>query len=201
MLEGGAEAWSFETPGLGQSPAVGADGTIYVVSVPMASRTAGQLDARPKSMLTAVGPDGTERWQRELEGTASSGAAIDSDGALVIATDSHLMRVGSAGEEMGAISTQSIHTPIIGGDGRTYIASADVRAFNADGTEQWRYETLGFAVGAPAVGRDGLVYAAAPDSSGRSILYAFHERGPKHRVSAPWPVVRGDPANTGRATR
>ena len=70
----GTLKWSFATGGSVEcSPAIGADGTIYM----------GSLD----SHLYALNPDGARKWSCDTGGYISSSPAIGADGTIYTASD------------------------------------------------------------------------------------------------------------------
>ena len=186
----GSLRWTFRTgDAIMSSPSIGVDGTIYF----------GSMDGR----LYAVNPDGTERWSVLLDqrGVQSS-PSIGADGAVYVLGDgvvavepsgSIRWRYGS-GEGGGA-------TPIVGIDGSVYLTSGAfqggvVLALDARGELLWDYPTEDSAGGSPLIGLDGMIFAAA----GRELI-AITETEPTNggHEGAPWPTVRGNRANTGRA--
>jgi outer membrane protein assembly factor BamB len=87
----GTQKWKFTagqgTPGQGESglyssPAIGADGTIYV----------GSWDYN----LYAVKPDGTLRWKFAAGNPVFSSPAIGADGTVYFGSDGNLYAVGAA---------------------------------------------------------------------------------------------------------
>ena len=93
-------------------------------------------------------------------------------------------------------------TPILGADGTIYFANMSttgrgmIFALDPDGTLLWDYQTHGSAGGSPVIGPDGTIIAAAEHE-----LVAVREQEPTNGgyEGAPWPMVRRDRANTGRA--
>ena len=125
-------AWSKDLAwGGAGSPAVAADGTIYVPS------------SNP-TQLWAVAPNGDVKWQLPVGGVASS-VAIGSDGTLYFgANDQKLYAVSPSGTlkwtfkaDKSAITGDSFVTaPAIGADGTLYVGASDTKlyAVNANGT-------------------------------------------------------------------
>jgi outer membrane protein assembly factor BamB len=76
----GSEAWTFPTGGvIDHAPAIGADGTIYVVA------GSDDPDNDPDvGTLYAINPDGTEAWSAALDGCPGGGPTVGADGAVYV---------------------------------------------------------------------------------------------------------------------
>ncbi|MEI6778857.1 MAG: PQQ-binding-like beta-propeller repeat protein, partial [Chloroflexales bacterium] len=189
----GTIAWTFQfNGGLGifandiqSSPAIGADGTIYV----------GSIDTK----LYALNPDGTIKWTRSpTTSSITSSPSVAIDGTIYIhdafglyaytpsGVEKWHTSVNVAGRESGA--------PSIGTDGTIYFAHAGNKEFyavNPDGTIKWQY-TLGFSPSStPAIAADGTIYisddglyALNPDGT---LKWRFHNQS-----SFVPPVIGGD---------
>ena len=131
MTDGGqgtvTEKWASPLGNTGySSPAIGADGTIYV---------GGYI------YLYALNPaDGSQKWAFPTSGYIYGGAAISADGTIYIgSTDDNLYAVNPNGTQKWAFETAGpiyFSSPAIGADGTIYIGS---------------YTTTGlYAVGGPA---------------------------------------------------
>ena len=170
-------------PILSSSPAVDADGTVYV----------GSSDKH----LHAVNGDGTPKWTYETGGEIESSPAVGADGTVYVGSgDGSVYAVNAVGKlkwkytssEVGACTPDGIpggsnklcnsflSSPAIGPDGTVYVASDDgyLYALYADGKRsdedrvKWKYgvavdlavrSSAGFVVrSSPAVGADGTVY-------------------------------------------
>jgi len=109
------EEWRFTTGGVvHSSPAIGADGTIYVGS--------GDND------LYAVDPDGTEKWRFTTESWVRSSPAIGADGTIYVGSfDGNLYAVNPDGSEKWSFATGDLvrSYPAIGADGTIYVGSGD----------------------------------------------------------------------------
>ncbi len=164
----GSLKWIFTTYsyGVGASPVIGSDGTIYV----------GMYD----SVLYAVNPDGRDLWAVDLQGEAisASTAAIDSKGNVYVGTDDgYFYSVSPDGQirwSSGECNGGAPHA-VIGSDDTVYVVAGKyVCAFNGDdGTLKWKFEADKNIYADPAIGADGTIYAAdyyhtlyAIDSSG-----------------------------------
>jgi hypothetical protein len=85
------------------SPAIGADGTIYVGSADM--------------KLYAINPDGSEKWHFTTQGAIASSPAIGSDGTIYIgSSDNNLYAVADA-STLPASAVQQKPEPVEPSDG------------------------------------------------------------------------------------
>lgn len=147
------------------SPAIGADGTIYL---PMGYT------------LYAINPQGTLEWSCALNGASDtfSSPAIDSDGTIYLGGEAgipnergYVYAIYSDGtvkwnyEVTGARTVRS--SPAIDVDGTIYISTkagdenAELLAFNPDGTLKWSYEVTqsdNDIYVSPTIGADGTIY-------------------------------------------
>ncbi len=112
----GALKWSYETGFLvSSSPAIGADGTVYV----------GSQDSK----LYAMSPNGALRWSCATGGPISSSPAIGADGTVYVGSeDRNLHTINPNGTFKWSYATgRKIYTssPAIGTDGTVFIGSED----------------------------------------------------------------------------
>ena len=158
--EESALLWHNNLDGVGTSPAIGSDGTIY----------AGSTDNR----LRAFAPDGKLKWSYETDDVIRSSPAIGNDGTIYIgSSDSYLRAINPDGslkwdyETGGPIDS----SPAIGSDGTIYVGSDDslLHAINPDGSFKWDYVTGGTLNSSPAVDCDGNIYIGSSDSYLRAI--------------------------------
>jgi len=160
----GAEKWAFQTGGDACfSPAIGADGTVYV----------GSDDLR----LNAVNPDGTQKWGFQTGGYVSC-PAIGAEGIIYAgSSDYYLYALNPDGTQKWRFLTGNPvgSSPAIGADGTVYVGSYDghLYALNPDGTQKWRFLIGGYVQSSPAIGSDGTVYVG----SGDDYLYAINPDG------------------------
>lgn len=175
----GSLKWRYETSGgVGSSPAVGLNGTIYAVSY--------------NGIIYALNPDGTLLWQRNAANygaghpLATSSPVIGRDGTIYVGCGYILLAITPIGDvtvlitgQLGQISS----SPVIGADGTIYLGSEDnsfhfpdqpynLYAFNANGVMKWKYQT-GYTAFTPAIGADGTIFTASADN----YLYALNPDG------------------------
>lgn len=107
--------WRFETEDrVDSSPAIGADGTIYV----------GSHDG----YLYAINPEGTKEWRFNTDNKIYSSPAIGADGTIYVGSlDSHLYAINPDGTKQWRFKTESsvASGPAIGSDGTIYVGSYD----------------------------------------------------------------------------
>ena len=148
------------------SPAIAADGTIYV----------GSGDA-----LYAINPeDGSLRWSwiSPLGGSISS-PAIDAYGNIYVgSTDWNVYSINPFGGTNWAYKTNGaiVSSPAIAADGTLYIGSLDDNLYaidSATGKEIRAFGTGGGISSSPAIGVDGTIYVGSADM----YVYAFLASG------------------------
>lgn len=147
------------------SPAVAADGTVYI----------GGGDGQ----LYALNPaDGAVKWTYSTGTFITSSPAIGADGTIYFgAADARLHAVASTGTPRWTFAAGDIidSSPAIGSDGTIYVGSYDryVYAVGPDGAERWRFPTGGRVFSSPAIGADGTIYVGSADQR----LYAIAADG------------------------
>jgi len=157
--------WRFTTgDAIWSSPAIGADGTIYV----------GSDDYK----LYAINPDGSQKWSFTTEGMVFSSPAIGADGTIYVGSwDSKLYAINPDGSQKWSFTTvdEIWSSPAIGADGTIYVGSMDNKlyAINPDGSQKWSFTTEGMIFSSPAIGADGTIYVGSWDSK----LYAINPDG------------------------
>ncbi len=171
----GDTSWRYLTGGeIISSPAIGADGTIYM----------GSYD----HLLYAVNPDRTSKWYYDTDDQIYSSPVIGPDGTIYVGShDSFLYAINP---EDGSLKWRYptggmiYFSPAIGADGTIYIGSYDsyLYAISPEGVFKWRYPTNGWIASSPAIGADDTVYVG--DMNG--TLYAINADG-----SAKWTFETG----------
>lgn len=162
----GTERWTYTTGNsVASSPAVSADGTVYV----------GSQDGR----LYAINADGTLKWRYETGAEIYSSPAIATDGTIYVTSwDDHLYALNPDGTLKWSyvvgdttVGSGGYSSPAIASDGTVYVGSFDdhLYALNPDGTLRWRYATGDDIDSSPAVASDGTVYVGSADDK----LYAL----------------------------
>ncbi len=160
----GALKWRFNIGAIASmSPAIGADGTIYI----------GSNDRQAH----AIDPTGKEKWRAPAGGNINnSGFVVGADGTVFTGTADHnVYAFTPAGAQKWVSPTPAdiAYAPIGGPDGTIYVTGfpppQPVTALAAaDGAKRWATAPL-FGVSGVTVGPDGTLYAGAVDSN----LYAL----------------------------
>jgi len=150
--------WSYNLGALQllSSPAVAADGTIYVGATSSTNK------------LFAINPDGTFKWDFTTGWSVRSSPAIGSDGTIYFGCDdNNLYALNSDGTFKWTYQTGGdvFSSPTIGPDGTIYVGSWDGKlyALNSNGMLLWSYQTGGAIRSSPAVG-NGMVYIGSDDN-------------------------------------
>jgi outer membrane protein assembly factor BamB len=178
----GATRWWKSTGAISTSPAIAADGTIYV----------GADDG-----LYAFLPDGTKAWGPTSFGTGAfvrASPAIAADGTIYVGTDlSTLEAVNPDGTKRWTYTTAGMgivrSSPAIANDGTIYFGTRDDKlyAVHPNGTLSWTFPTGGNVDSSPAIGADGTVYVGSDDFK----LYAVRPNGTELFSVATTNFVRG----------
>ena len=171
----GTERWSFQlNDGAGvltsndlSSPAIAADGTIYLTS-----RDTG---------LYAIDPDGTERWAVSPEVTSiGSSPAIGADGTIYV-NIFHLHAYTPSGAVKWEADTGNAapndNSPSVGADGTIYACGLSpdrCHAISPAGQINWSFP-LQTATITPALAPDGTIYLTGRDDT--AGLYAVNPNG------------------------
>jgi glucose dehydrogenase len=160
--------WTFHAGSkVDSSPAIGADGTIYV--------------GCENGNLYALDPaDGTPKWVFPTGGEIyTSSPAISADGTIYIGSETGFFAINPDGTQKWSYPTgdSEAGSPSIGADGTIYLASWDhnLYALNPDGSLKWKFTTGDSMDESPAIGADGTIYVG----SGDSYLYAINPDGTK----------------------
>jgi outer membrane protein assembly factor BamB len=139
--------WRFRTPGAAvtSTPAIDADGTIYV----------GSHDG----FVYAVGPDGEMKWRFPTGGSVASSPAIDASGTVIVGSDDgSLYAIGKDGTQRWRLR-----------NGRVERSSPTrLSPQFAEPRFVWRRSETPVMRTSPAIAPDGTVYVASSDG----CLYA-----------------------------
>jgi outer membrane protein assembly factor BamB len=160
------------------SPAIGAEGTIYVGSV--------------DKHLYAINRDGTLRWSFPTGDKVVSSPAIGADGTIYVGSDVDLYpkftsyglyAINPDGSLKWRYDTgYAINSsPVIGADGTIFVGSNGIYAINPDGSLKWKnaktnasqYDVMDSS---PAIGEDGTIYTGSMNA-GDEHIYAFNPDG------------------------
>ena len=151
--------WKFETgSSVYSSPAIGADGTIYIGS-------------RDKKLYALDGATGTKKWEFKTGGDVDSSPAIGPDGTVYFGSDDNKTY---ALDSDGSLKWEFISggpvwaSPAIGTKGTVYIGSRDKKFYALDGVtgaKKWEFETGAGIDCSPAIGFDGTVYFGSDDNT------------------------------------
>ncbi len=151
------------------SPAVAADGTIYVPT---------------RVGVDAVRPNGTRRWRWYAGiGAPFCTPAIGADGTIYVITspnDAKLVALNPNGTLRWSLylgGTEVRSSPAIGPDGRIYVTNGQtpggyLYCVNPDGTVAWRIYLDWVANSTPCFGEDGTIYVGSAN-----YLNAVHPNG------------------------
>ncbi|KLO24248.1 hypothetical protein X275_00760 [Marinitoga sp. 1197] len=157
--------WKFKTEDrVLSSPAIGADGTIYI----------GSYD----NYLYAINPDGSLKWKYKTNGVVASSPTVGIDGSIYVGnSDGYIYAINYDGSLKWKFETnKNISTsPAIGIDGTIYVSSDDgyIYAITFDGFLKWKYLTYGYAESSPSIGYDGIIYVGSDDN----YVYAINPDG------------------------
>lgn len=163
----GTKKWDIGLPEpVDASPAVGADGTVYI----------GCVDG----FLYALSPaNGATKWRFNARGFVTSSAAIADDGTIYVGSSARrLFAINPQdGTERWSFAAGDVidSSPAIGSDGTIYFGSDDrnLYAVTPAGVERWRFSTGARIFASPAIAADGTVYIG----SGDQRLYAISPDG------------------------
>jgi len=150
----GQVKWFYATGGpVDSSPALGADGTVYV----------GSLD---QNVYALDGSTGAREWTFATGGWVTSSPAIGSDGTVYVGSHDHNVYAldGATGARKWAFATgDAVYwaSPALGADGTVYVGSEDHRLYaleGATGRLKWAFVSAAAVYSSPAIGADGTIY-------------------------------------------
>ncbi len=167
----GMPLWEFEAGSfiLSSSPAIDANGTIYVGS---------------GRKLYALSPDGTKLWEfltEDYEFIYTS-PAIGNDGTIYIISEYNVYAINPDGTKKWIFSSgdSSRSSPALGSDGTLYVSLGRMLyALNPDGTKKWEFLTEGNIKSSPTIDADGMIYVGSYVGSWESKLYTLNPDGTK----------------------
>lgn len=150
--------WAYYTMGaVLSSPAIGADGTVFV----------GSNDG---NVYALAGGDGALVWRYRTGAAVVSSPAVAADGTVYVGSNDTFLYAldGASGALRWRFATNGsvASSPAIGADGTVYFGSVDGGVYavrGADGTVVWVYNVGYPVVSSPALAVDGTVYVGADD--------------------------------------
>jgi len=157
--------WVFATGAeVASSPALGADGTVYI----------GSFDGKVHAL---DGATGARKWVVTTgeNGLVYSSPAVGVDGTVYVGSNDGKVYAldGTTGAQKWAVTTGAVwSSPALGADGTVYIGSFDGRVYalnGATGAQKWAFATGGEVHSSPALGADGTVYVGSNDG----MVYAL----------------------------
>jgi hypothetical protein len=187
----GAKRWEFLTGNqIHSSPAIGADGTVYV----------GSYD---KKVYALNGATGQQRWVFATGRYIWCGPTIGPDGTVYIGSHDYNVYAldGATGQRRWVFATGSYvgSSPAIGVDGTLYTGSVDGKLYaldSASGQKRWAFATGGpISAPSPAIAADGTVYFGSHDHK----VYALYSSSVGGLANSPWPMFHQNVQHTGRA--
>ncbi len=179
----------------GYSPAIGADGTIYIQGA--------------TSALYAYDPQGNRLWKYENFDSYPVGfevgqrtPAISLDGTLYVSADALYALYPDGTRKWKFVADWGCRaSPAIGPDGTIYVMGGQDKLFAVypDGTQRWMYlldHSYEMSFASPAVDTDGTIYIAAEDGI-QGFLYVVNPNGTnkwRYAVTGSGRVLRSSPA-------
>ena len=168
----GAILWAtiVQTAGVDSTPALGADGFLYV--------------GAGHSVVALVAATGAQKWRFNTAGDVESAPALAPDGTLYFGSDD--AKVYALHSSDGTLKwtfvfpdgSDTDSSPALGTDGTVYIGSDKGTLYALDGQRgslQWSFLAIGEISGAPAIGIDGTVHVCALNSAKtESVTYAIN---------------------------
>jgi outer membrane protein assembly factor BamB len=158
VLDSARVRWVFPLgAGVGEAPAVGPDGTVYVVT----SGDYGDCE------LVAVTGEGAEKWRFKPAADCRIGLPVVGEDGTVFVVSGRLEALGSDGQVRWSdpVDAGDMRAPALGPDGAVYFAHRDTAiALNADLSRRWATKLPGTAFGWPSVGENGAVVYCCHDT-------------------------------------
>jgi PQQ-like domain len=162
--------WSVPAQEVCSRPALGPDGSVYLVSRTRAGTT----------ILTGYGAGGSKLWETPIGGTGwhLTAPVIAANGTIYVSATSQLVAIESTGREIWRVSvansgSENVSGLIVGDDGRIFVqVFHGVVAFNERGEKLWEFLADNQDLdGGIALGGDGTLYLAS------RFLYALDKTG------------------------
>lgn len=175
----GAQRWAFNTlstsvaGSIMSSPAVGADGTVYI-GVEVGTSGA----AAPSGRLFAISPSGAQQWVFTTPDWIDSTPAIAPDGTIYFGCwDGKFYALRSDGSLKWSYTAGGFiaSSPALATDGTIYFGSGDgnLHALTPDGALKWTFPAIDWIDSSPAVAADGTIYIGSWDNN----VYAIRPDG------------------------
>ena len=154
----GGAVWRFKAgDAIASSPAIGADGTLFV----------GSDDTRVHAI---DGSTGTERWSFQTGGRVTASPTVGPDDTVYVGSeDTRIYALdGATGTKRWDYPTGGavVASPAMGVDGTIYVGSQDTKVHaihGKSGARRWEYPTGAAIRSSPALGVDGTVYVGSVD--------------------------------------
>ena len=164
----GTKTWEFQTGNwVASSPAIGADGEIYIVN--------------DSNKLFALDSNGSQKWTFGANDTIWFSPCVAGDGTIYVGSGvGSLYALNPDGSQKWKYSFGDYinSAPFLGKDGTIYASfysgssGSIFSALNPDGSEKWRYDVACYS---GAVGGDGTIYVLSDSYK----LFALNSSGTK----------------------
>jgi outer membrane protein assembly factor BamB len=175
--------WTFQTPtttrSAATSPALGADGTVYI-------------GLNYTEIYAVDGLTGNVKWVFETGYHVNSSPALGPDGTVYVGSSNNKVYAlnGATGAKRWEFTTGGSveSSPTIGADGTVYVASYDGALYALDGATgllKSKFVLGGLVVSSPAIGADGTVFIG----SGDGTFYALYTR--ETQLAEKWRYTTG----------
>lgn len=157
----GTKLWEFGS-GIAGSPAIAADGTIYVAAV-------------SKRILYTVSPDGLKKGERATFFEIDSSPVLGIDNLVyLVGNDAALYAVLPVRDFQHFLGVYAVNTsPAVDKDYNLYVGGEKLYALNLSGAKRWEFAAGRYVRNHPVIGADGTVYVGASDGN----FYALTPEG------------------------
>lgn len=149
----------------------------HVFATPVVTRD-GVYFGGQDGMITALDPDGAQRWQYKVGADVDGSPAVGIDGTLYVGADDgrvHALRTDGS-LKWSFVSQADIRSSVtVAPDGTIYVTSFDRNLYSLDpgGNIRWVLATAGRIMSTPVVDRDGNVFFGSQDDH----LYGVTPKG------------------------